>query len=979
MSIDYSEENFEDAIAQALLTSGYNQHSSSYYNPTLCLIPKDVLDFVYTTQPNEWDRFKTMYGADAKDRFLKRLSSEISRRGTLKVFRKGIKSDGCRFQLTYFQPVSKLNLKLQKRYQANIFSFIRQLHYSTKSNVSIDLVLFLNGLPIFSAELKNPLTGQTVLDAISQYRISRPPREPLFKSGRCLAHFAIDPNLVYMTTKLASQKTRFLPFNQGYSNGAGNPPSWKGFSTAYLWEKIWSKDSILNLIQHFIHQVYLKDDQNRKLRTLIFPRYHQLSTVRRLVTDCLERRSGQHYLVHHSAGSGKSNSIAWLAHQLCLLHDENDCPIFDSVVVITDRLVLDRQLQQTVSQFEQVEGVVENIEKTSRQLKDALETGKKIIVSTLQKFPVIAEEACNLPGQHFAVIIDEAHSSQTGERRKSLQQVLAVDTLEEAEKIDYEPEDDLQDRILAEIKKRKSAPNISYFAFTATPKPATLEFFGTKSSNGSYVPFSTYPMRQAIEEGFIIDVLQNYTTYKTYWKLLKTIEQDPHYMREKASSLIKSFVNLHEHAISNKVKIIMEHFIGQVMHRIGGKSKAMLVTRSRLHAVRYKLAIDEYLQEKGLKFKALVAFSGTVRDKGTSFTEAGMNGFSQKQTAGAFNRDEYKLLVVANKFQYGFDQPLLHTMYVDKRMSGVNAVQTLSRLNRIHSGKEDSMVLDFANEPDEIQKSFAPYYERVILTEGTDPNLLYDMETKLEELSLYSQEDVNKFASYFFDPKATQDKIYAVLRPVVERFKDVTPEKQKEFRKALREYVRLYSFLSQILPFADPDLEKLYRFAYFLRRILPSSRDRLPIEIKEQIDLDSYRIQLMSSGKIKIPGGEGELEPIKQIGDFTVVPNHKEALSQIIEELNKRFGTDFTQDDKVFIEQLESKLEENEALQRSVRINPPEDARLTFNHVATDVIQDMIDTNFKFYKQITDNPEFGKLFLDWLFDRFRRKFASNRQ
>ena len=415
------------------------------------------------------------------------------------------------------------------------------------------------------------------------------------------------------------------------------------------------------------------------------------------------------------------------------------------------------------------------------------------------------------------------------------------------------------------------------------------------------------------------------------------------------------------------------------MHRIGGKSKAMLVTRSRLHAVRYKLAIDEYLQEKGLRFKVLVAFSGTVRDKGTSFTEAGMNGFSQKQTAGAFNRDEYKLLVVANKFQYGFNQPLLHTMYVDKRMSGVNAVQTLSRLNRISSGKEDSMVLDFANEADEIQKSFWPYYERVILTEGTDPNLLYDMETKLEELSLYSQEDVTKFASYFFDPKATQDKIYAVLRPVVERFKEVTPEKQKEFRRALREYVRLYSFLSQILPFADPDLEKLYRFAYFLRRILPSSRDRLPIEIKEQIDLDSYRIQLMSSGKIKIPGGEGELEPIKQIGDFTVVPNHKEALSQIIEELNKRFGTDFTQDDKVFIEQLESKLEENEALQKSVRINPPEDARLTFDHIATDVIQDMIDTNFKFYKQITDNPEFGKLFLDWLFDRFRRKFASDRQ
>ena len=978
MSIDYSEENFENTIAEALLTNGYNQHSSSYYHPSLCLVPKNVLDFIYTTQPDEWDRFKRMYGADAKDRFLKRLSHEISRRGTLEILRKGIKSDGCRFQLTYFQPISKLNLKLQKQYQANIFSFIRQLRYSEKSNASIDLVLFLNGLPTFSAELKNPLTGQTVLDAISQYRVSRDPREPLFKSNRCLADFGVDPNLVYMTTKLEGRNTRFLPFNQGHNNGAGNPLSWKGFSTSYLWEKIWFGDSILNLIQYFIHQIYVKDSKNRKERTLIFPRFHQLTTARRLVTDCLKQGPGQRYLIHHSAGSGKSNTIAWLAHQLCLLHDERDRPIFDSVIIITDRLVLDRQLQHTVSQFEQVEGVVENIEKTSRQLREALESGKKIIVSTLQKFPVIAEEASNLPGQHFAVIIDEAHSSQTGERRKSLQQVLAVDTLEEAEKIDYEPQDDLQDRILAEIKKRKSAPNISYFAFTATPKPATLEFFGTKSPDGSFAPFSTYPMRQAIEEGFIIDVLQNYTTYKTYWKLLKTIEQDPHYMREKASSLLKSFVNLHEHAISQKIEIVMEHFANQVMHRIGGKAKAMFVTRSRLHAVRYKLAIDKYLQEKDLKLKALVAFSGTVHDKGATFTEAGMNGISQKQTAGAFNRDEYKLLVVANKFQYGFDQPLLHTMYVDKKMSGVNAVQTLSRLNRIHPGKEDSMVLDFANEADGIQESFEPYYDTVVLTEGTDPNLLYDMETKLEELALYSQQDVSKFASYFFDPKATQDKLYAVLKPVVERFKDETYEKQKEFRKALREYVRLYSFLSQILPFADPDLEKLYRFAYFLSRVLPSSQDRLPIEIKEQIGLDSYRIQLMSNGKIKIVGREGELKPIKKIRDFTVIPNHKEPLSEIIEELNKRFGTDFTQDDKVFIEQLESKLEKNEALRKSVRINPPEDARLTFDHVATDMLQDMIDTNFKFYKQITDNQEFGKLFLDWLFNRYRQKVATSK-
>jgi type I restriction enzyme R subunit len=971
--MEYSEKDFEDTIAQTLLASDWNQRPSNCFDSTLCLAPGDVIDFVYATQPGEWDKYKKTCGANAKEYFLKRLSSEISRRGTLDVLRKGVKTNGARFQLAYFEPVSSLNVELQKRYRGNIFSFVRQLHYSAKSNASIDIVLFLNGLPIISAELKNPLNGQNVLDGMRQYRISRNSKEPLFDLGHCLAHFAVDPNLVYVTSRLEGQKTSFIPFNQGHNNGAGNPPSWKGFSTAYLWEQIWSKSSILNLIQHFIQMVDKTDDRNRKVRTLVFPRYHQLIAVRRLVVDCSERGPGQRYLIHHSAGSGKSNTIAWLAHQLYLLHDKSDRPIFDSVVIITDRLILDRQLQQTVSQFQQFEGIVENIEKTSRQLKQALETGKKIIVSTLQKFPVIAEEASNLPGERFAVIIDEAHSSQTGERRKSLQQVLATSSLEEAERMDYEPEDDLQERILAEIKKRKAAPHISYFAFTATPKPATLEFFGIKCPDGSYEPFSTYPMRQAIEEGFILDVLENYTTYKTYWQLLKTIEQDPHYMRDKAASLIQSFVDLHEHAISRKVDIIMEHFTGQVMHRISGKAKAMLVTRSRLHAVRYKLAIDKYLQEKGQRFKALVAFSGTVSDEGSYFTEAGMNGFSQEQTAGAFDRDEYKVLVVANKFQYGFDQPLLHTMYVDKRLGGVNAVQTLSRLDRVCPGKEDTMVLDFANEADEIQKSFEPYYDTVILTEGTDPNLLYDMETRLEGFSLYTQEDVDKFVSYLFDAKATQDKLYAVLRQVVDRFKSLTPEKQKEFHRALRDYAGLYSFLSQILPFADPDLEKLYRFAYFLVRILPSPRDRLPIEIKDQIDLDSYRIQAVSSGKIKITGGEGELKPIKKVENLAIVPNHEEPLSRIIQELNKRFGTDFSEEDKVFIAELESKLQDNEALQKSVRINPPEDARLTFDHVAVDMIQNMIDTNFKFYKQITDNAEFGKLFLDWLFERYRHR------
>jgi type I restriction enzyme R subunit len=998
---DVTEKNFEYIIEQTLLAGGpdadsgflsviaeslpdygayppgkFHKRTFDEYDRTFCLLPKDLIAFLYATQPEEWAKFKKMHGEGAKDRIIQRLATEIDRRGTLDVLRKGIKSDGCKFVLAYFHPVSGLNETLQKKYAANIFSTVRQLHYSVKNDKSLDLALFLNGIPIFTAELKNHLTGQNVQHAIRQYQVDRDPKEPLLAFRRCLAHFAVDPDLVYVTTKLEGLKTRFLPFNQGYNGGAGNPPSWKSFATAYLWERVWSRDSILNLIQHFIQDVELEDEKGQKTgkRQIVFPRYHQLDAVRSLISDAKHKGAGQKYLIQHSAGSGKSNSIAWLAHQLSILHDDKDKRVFDSIIVVTDRKVLDRQLQRTVLQFEQVDGVVENIEKTSRQLKEALEDGKTIIVTTLQKFPVISKEISKLAGSRFAVIIDEAHSSQSGESTKSMKKVLLASSLEEAEELEaLAEEEDIEDQIIDEMKARGRLKNVSFFAFTATPKPKTLELFGTKRPDGKFIAFSIYSMRQAIEEGFILDVLKNYTTYKTYWNLLKTIKDDPHYERMKASYLLKQFVDLSDHAIKKKVAIILDHFANQVMYRINNKAKAMIVTRSRMHAVHYKIIVDQIIKEKKYPFKALVAFSGTVKDHGKSYTESTMNGISDTQTAETFKQDQYRFLIVANKFQTGFDQPLLHTMYVDKKLGGVNAVQTLSRLNRVYPGKEDTMVLDFINEAELIQKAFEPYYDRTILTEGTDPNLLYDQETRLAEFHLFTKEDIDQFARLYFAPKTTQDKLHAALYPIVERYKAVSKEMQTDFRKTLDDYIRLYAFLSQVLPFTDADLEKLYVFGKFLIRKLPVTREKLPVEIQNQIDLDSYRVEKTMSGSIPLTRGKGEIEPMKPKGDYTVVPDDIEPLSQIIKELNDRFGTDFTEQDKVFIEQLEAKLAEDLALANSVKVNPPENARLTFDHVVEDKLQGMIDSNFKFYKQITDNPQFNQLFVDWLFERYVKR------
>ena len=970
-----------------LVPGGYHRRSPEDYDRRACLIPVDVVDFLLATQPKEWEKLKQHHGPDVKARFLGRLSREIARRGALDVLRNGVKDSGCKFQLAYFRPATGLNDELQGLHAANLFAVVRQLRFSEQGEQSLDLVLFLNGVPVFTAELKNPLTGQDVEDAIRQYQTDRDPREPLFAYGRCLAHFAVDPEQVFVTTALAGPKTRFLPFNQGRFGGAGNPPvppTREGFPTAYLWEEVWARDSLLDLIRQFVHEVEVEDDRGRKTgdRFLIFPRYQQLDCVRRLVQHAREYGTGERYLIQHSAGSGKSFTIAWLAHQLSVLHDHQDRRVFDSVIVVTDRRVLDRQLQRTIRQFEQTLGVVENIDQTSRQLREALEAGRTIIVTTLQKFPVIAEQIGQLPGQRFAVIVDEAHSSQSGESTKSLKTVLAVGSLEEAEQEEASaetPEEEIEDRVLEEIRSRGRLPNLSTFAFTATPKPKTLELFGRKRPDGKFEAFHRYSMRQATEEGFILDVLASYTTYKAYWRLLKKIEDDPRYDKGKAEYLLKSFVELHPHAIGEKIAICVEHFAAQVAGEIDGRAKAMIVTRSRLHAVRTKLALDRYLEEKRHPWKALVAFSGTVNDEGESYTESGMNSagedrvISDRQTAAEFEKPEYRFLVVASKFQTGFDQPLLHTMYVDKKLGGVNAVQTLSRLNRTHPGKRGTMVLDFANEAEEIRKAFEPYYETTLLSEETDPNLLYEVQDRLLDFSVFAVQDVERFARAYFNPKMTQDRLYSVLEPARQRFVDLSDDEGQDFRGQLSDYVRLYAFLSQILTFADTELEKLYAFARYLRRLLPAGREELPVEVQQSIDMESFRIQKTSRGRIALERQARPLEPAGSKPGGGRGGEELETLSRIIEALNERFGLNLGSEHRVTLESIRSALDGDAGLDASARVNTRENVRLTFDPKVEDKIQEIVETNFNLYKRITDDPDFGLALKNFLFDDYIRR------
>lgn len=1007
--MDTTEKNFEATIEAHLLgngatptglvaeerasygpTTGYvKRDPKKHYDRTRCLDPEALFGFIYATQPEQWEKLKTQHGEEVKTRFLRRLVKEIESRGTLDVLRRGVVDLGSKFDLAYFKPETRLNEEHKRLYNANSFSVMRQVRYSGKNENSLDVVLFLNGLPIITAELKNPMTNQTVQDAVAQYRRDRDQKEPLFAFGRCLAHFAVDPDMAYVTTHLRGRKTRFLPFNKGSDNGAGNPENPDGFKTAYLWEEIWDRDSLLDVINNFLQVTEIEDDKGKRTgdKVLIFPRYHQLDAVRRLVEDARINGPGKNYLIEHSAGSGKSNSIAWLSHRLAGLHDRDDQRVFDGIVVITDRRVLDRQLQKTVTSFEQVRGVVTTIGgRKAENLAGALEGGSQIIVTTLQTFPFVSEKIRELSGKRFAVIIDEAHSSQSGEGSRSLKEVLSPHSLDEAETEDA-PEVSEEDRINAEVertmKTRGRIPNVSFFAFTATPKNKTLEIFGTRRDDGSYEPFSLYSMRQAIEEKFILDVLKNYTTFKVYFNLLKKVEDDPTYEKVQAIALLKNYADLHEHGIARKTEQMVEHFHEQVRHRIGDRAKAMVVTRSRLHAVRFKQAFDRHLEQRGHPHKTLVAFSGTVMDPdtGLEFTEDRMNGFPETQTAETFKQNDYRFLIVANKFQTGFDQPLLHTMYVDKKLGGVNAAQTLSRLNRTHPGKEETFVLDFANAAEEIRKSFQPYYETTVLTEATDPNKLYDIKRMLEEYRIFGTDDVKAFSAVYFSVTGGQEKLHPILDAVVGEYREHEENEKTAFRKHLGDFVGIYAFLSQILTFTDADLEKLYQFSRFLLRKLPVPREKLPVEITENINMDSYRIQETSKGDIKLMGEGGQLEPISEIGTGEERPQDLAPLSEIIGYINEYFGTDFTDEDRVahFASDMERRMADKGDLVRAFNpeVNPSkEHRRMAFEPHFDDVLHDMIDSNFDLYKKIVEDEGFGDLFKEFVFERVEKSIRG---
>ncbi len=982
MKTNIKEKGFEEYIESQLLeVNGYRRGLASQYDKDLCLDKTIVLEF-FKSQDKSWQKFNDQYGDEAETKLLKRLDDEIKERGLLDVLRNGISDHGVRFDLAHFKPETGLNQTTLDQYAANILSVTRQLKYSHKNENSIDMVIFLNGLPLFTIELKNQLTGQSVINGTQQYRTDRDPKEKLLSFKRCLVHFAIDTEQAYMTTHLKGLSTWFLPFNKGVNNGAGNPNNPGGYKTAYIWEEVWTKESILDLVGRFVHlqKEEREDDKGKKyiVETLIFPRYHQLDTVRRIIKDTKSNGAGKNYLIQHSAGSGKSNTIAWTAHRLSSLHNDQDEAVFDSIIVVTDRRVLDRQLRNTIMQFEQTAGVVKPVIEGSSELKEALESGEKIIITTLQKFPVIVESVGDLPGKKFAVIIDEAHSSQSGESSKSLKKVLSAEDLDLAAK-EQEKEDKadtLEDLILKEIRSRRAkTTNISFFAFTATPKQKTLEIFGQQSPiDGKFYPFSLYSMKQAIDEKFILDVLKNYTTYQVYFSLLKKIEDDPEFQKKKAQRMMLQYVEKHEHAIGKKVEVIVEHFIHNIAGEIDGRSKVMIVTKSRLHAVKFKQAVDKYMEDHLYPYKALVAFSGTVRDGGREYTEGQMNGVPEKNTAEEFKKDDYKFLIVAEKFQTGFDQPLLSVMYVDKKLSGVSAVQTLSRLNRTCPGKEEVFVLDFVNDTDDIKDAFQPYYTTTVLSEATDPNILHNMQRDILSFKMFSEAEVDDFVADYFN-NAKPATLNAFLDVVVERFDQYLVEEKEDFRSKIQDYTRKYAFIAQLISFEDTSLEKLYIFLKMLWRKLPIDRPPLPTEILESINMESYKIVKTKDAAIQLENEEGLIEPIEGSGRGKD-EDEKDILSKIIKDVNDKFGTSFSSDDRVILNSLSARLLENEILSGSIKNNTRDAAKIKFDEIYQEEKIKMLNQHFDLYKKLDSSPELNAYVNEKLFDFVHKRMKN---
>ena len=1006
MSTQTNEAAFEATVESMLVDGGWQKGDTAGWDVERALFPDRVVAFLRAAQRELWDELAALHGEQLEPMVVDQLGKQLDIRGTLGVLRQGFKFQGKTLRLAFFNPAHGLNPEAVEQFALNELTVTRQVRCHPGKGDTVDLVFDLNGVPVATCELKNPMTGQTWKHAIRQYKEDRNPNAPLFKfSKRALVHFAADTDEVHMATRLSGNKTRFLPFNRGSAPGdircgAGNPEHPSGYRSGYFWQEVLERTRFLDILGHYVfvehrdEKIYGESGPRTVQReTMVFPRYHQLDAVSGLVEAARAEGAGHNYLIQHSAGSGKTNSISWLSHRLASLHTDADDKVFDCVVVITDRRVLDRQLQDAIYQIEHAQGVVEKIDQDSKQLAQALVDGTKIVITTLQKFPFVMQGLTSIAGagseaptqedqaqaqqwhqkiagRRYAVIVDEAHSSQSGDSARDMKAVLGERSRAASENLT-----DWEDGLNAMVEARGPQPNLSFFAFTATPKGKTVELFGRPGPGGEAEAFHVYSMRQAIEECFILDVLRNYTDYDTYFKLAKHAEDDPKFPQRRTARALCKYESLHPYNLAQKTEVIIEHFRENVMRRIGGKAKAMVVTSSRLHAVRYMQAFQGYITERGYNdVRPLVAFSGTVTDPdtGEDYTEPGMNTdivtgkpISEAALPARFDSPDYQVLLVAEKYQTGFDQPLLQAMYVDKKLDGVHAVQTLSRLNRIAPDKSDPFVIDFVNNPEDIASAFAPYYDQTLLEAPSDPNKLDSLKHELDAMQVYHHDEVQRFAEIYFLPShQKQAKNHPLLtkelQPAIGRFRDLGEDDQEKFRDRLGAFVRLYVFLSQIIHYADSDLEQLWAFA---RALLPNLRDSDddPIHIPDDVELEFYRLRRVSSGAIELDDNEAETVHSPTETGTGHAEEDEAPLSEIIAKLNDRFGTEFSDTDRLFLEQLQQDGANNDEISQTAHANPFEKFDLVVRQLIPNLMIERLEGNNEIVNRCHNNTDFQEI------------------
>ena len=940
------------------------------YDREFCVDRVQIEAFLKATQPEVAESLALDEGGPTRRKFLARLQGEVSKRGVVDVLRNGVKDGPHHVELFYGTP-SPGNPAAAERYAQNRFSVTRQLRYSRdETQRALDIGLFINGLPIATFELKNSLTKQTVEDAVEQYKRDRDPREKLFEFGRCVAHFAVDEHEVRFCTHLKGKASWFLPFNQGWNDGAGNPPNPDGLKTEYFWTRIITRNGLTNILENYAQVVETKDEKTgKKRKEQIWPRYHQLDVVRRLLADTHQYGAGKRYLIQHSAGSGKSNSIAWLAHQLIGLRKDG-AGVFDSIIVVTDRRILDKQIRDTIKQFAQVGATVGHADR-SGDLRKFIESGKKIIISTVQKFPFILDEIGNEQrGRRFAIIIDEAHSSQGGKTSAAVSMALSEAGAEE----DDETTEDTINRIMA---ARRLLPNASYFAFTATPKNKTLEIFGEAydaAGQTRHHPFHSYTMKQAIQEGFILDVLRYYTPVASYYKLIKKVEGDPEFDTKRARKKLRRYVESHEHAIQIKAEIMVDHFHEQVLalNKLGGQARAMVVTGGIERAIQYYHAIRKYLLERKSPYQAIVAFSGEHEYGGAQVSETSLNGFPSNRIADKIQQDPYRFLICADKFQTGYDEPLLHTMYVDKILSGIKAVQTLSRLNRAHAKKHDVFVLDFMNAADTIQEAFADYYRTTILSEETDPNTLHDLKAALDGSQVYTDTEIERLVTLYLDG-ADRDRLDSTLDACVAIYKEQLDEDgQVDFKGKAKAFMRTYGFLASILPYTNAEWEKLSIYLNFLVPKLPAPvEEDLSKGILESIDMDSYRVEKKAAIHVQLADEDAEIEPVPTSGSGSRPEPELDHLSNILKTFNDQFGNIAWEDvDRVHLlitKEIPARVAEDTAYRNARENSDRQNARIEHDEALRRVMTAVINDDMQLFKQFTDNESFRRWMTDNIF------------